>query len=423
MNYKHSPQLITSQLRDQLISDKRKLGFFFGAGTSMAVGIPGVFALTSKILDKLDDNHKITFQEIRKVANSGNIEHILNKLRTIREYIGESDTGLGGIKGKDEGQQLDIEICKAISVIIDKADVSEITPHLIFANWLFQNQTTRYSPIELFTTNYDLLIEHALEHKKIPYFDGFVGTINPFLIPECVEAENTKNDQSSYIPYSWIRLWKIHGSINWFLTTDKENKKRIIRCTNRELSKGDELMIYPSKQKYDESRRLPFLVFQDRLRKFLSNGETLLIVSGYSFSDDHLNEILFQALRANKRLAITALIYGEEKEKGMKKRFIDERVLKYGFDNPNLTVLGPDKACIGGVIEEWDEKETDLKKTSYWDDENKNYNIGDFSIFAEFLKMKFGVIGQLQEEKNEKGNVVKEVLSVGDEKIASINDN
>ncbi len=401
MDYKHSIKQTALQLRDQLSSDKRKLGFFFGAGTSMAVGIPGVFALTKKISEHLTEPFKSQFEALHKATNSDNIEQILNKLRTVRELIGESaDEEHYTIKGKEAASLLDVEICKAISAIVYKTDITEIVPHMIFSNWLFQNQAARYSPIELFTTNYDLLIEQALEHKRLPYFDGFVGSINPFLIPECVEAENIKNDQSSYIPYSWIRLWKIHGSINWFITKDKDAKRRIIRCTNRELTKGDELMIYPSKQKYDESRRLPFLVFQDRLRRFLSNGETLLIIAGYSFGDDHLNEILFQALRANKRLAITALMYGDSNGED-KKRTTDEKVLKYGIDNPNFTVIGPDKGCIGGVITEWNTAEPELEKLLFWDNTDKNLNLGSFSSFTEYLKMNFGILAQMQETKKE----------------------
>lgn len=401
MAYKHSIRQTALQLRDQLSSDKRKLGFFFGAGTSMAVGIPGVFTLTKKIEEILIAPFKSQFEALHEATNSDNIEQILNKLRTVRELIGEStDEQHYTIRGKEAASLLDIEICKAISVIVYKTDITEIVPHMIFSNWLFQNQAARYSPIEVFTTNYDLLIEQALEYKRLPYFDGFVGSINPFLIPECVEAENIKNDQSSYIPYSWIRLWKLHGSINWFLTKDKDDKRRIIRCTNRELTKGDELMIYPSKQKYDESRRLPFLVFQDRLRRFLSNGETLLIIAGYSFGDEHLNEILFQALRANKRLAITALMYGDSKT-DEKKRFTDEKVLKFGIDNPNFTVIGPDKGCIGGVITEWNTDESELEKLFFWDNEGKNLNLGSFSSFAEYLKMNFGILAQMQETKKE----------------------
>ena len=59
--YKHSIKQTALQLRDQLASDKRKLGFFFGAGTSMAVGIPGVFALTKQISEKLKEPFKSQF--------------------------------------------------------------------------------------------------------------------------------------------------------------------------------------------------------------------------------------------------------------------------------------------------------------------------------------------------------------------------
>lgn len=396
-SYKHSINQVTLQFRDQLASDKRKLGFLFGAGTSMAVGIPGVFALTKEIGEKIKEEFKESFQEIRESVGSNNIEHILNKLRTVRELIGDSETEeFYGIKGASAAKSLDKEICKTISLIVHKSSQVSIEPHLIFANWLFQNQITRFSPIEIFTTNYDLLIELALEHKKIPYFDGFVGAIQPFLIPECVEAENVKKDLSSYIPSSWIRLWKIHGSINWFLTTCADNKKRIIRTSyDNKLEDESELMIYPSKQKYDESRRLPFLTFQDRLRKFLANGEAMLVITGYSFGDDHINEIIFQTLRANKRLAITALVFGEYEE-GSPKRITSKNVLSYGIDNPNLTIIGPDKACIGGVVADWDHDDPQNSNLSFWNNEAKNMDLGDFKVLSAFLQMNFGLMKNIQ---------------------------
>lgn len=360
----------------------------------MAVGLPGVYALTKQIADKIEGDQKPAFEEIRKAAASENIEVILNKLRTVRELIGESaEEEYFKIKGKENAKKLDVAICKAIYDIITTIPESTDESHATFVNWMFQNQATRTNPIELFTTNYDLLFESALEYKRLPYFDGFVGTVHPFLIPECVEAENVKKDIGSYIPYSWIRLWKIHGSINWFLVTDKAKKKRIIRST-RKMDGTEELMIYPSKQKYDESRRLPFLVFQDRLRKFLSSGEVLLVVAGYSFSDDHLNELISQALRANNRLAITALMFGDIST-GSSKRTTNDAVLKLGTEHPNLTVIGPDKGCIGGVITEWKEEGAD--KVDQWDVTNKNFNIGDFRVFAEYLQMNFGVITDIKD--------------------------
>lgn len=393
--YFHSPSKVANQLRDQLSSEKRKLGFFYGAGTSMAVGIPGALSLTPQVFDKLEERHKGAFMEIKAKCGSENIENILNMLRTIRELIGESiDEEIYKIKGKEAGQELDIEICKAISKIVMDATRDEFDPHLTFCNWLFQNQATRHSPIEIFTSNYDLLIESALEQKRLPYFDGFVGAIDSFLVPESVEAENDKLTAGAYVPYNWIRVWKIHGSINWFLTVDRDGKKKIIRSSNRTPIIGDELMIYPSKQKYDESRRLPFIVFQDRMRRFLASGEVLFVIAGYSFGDDHINEIIFEALRSNNRLAITALVYGESSTN----RIVSERVLRYGFDNPNFSILGPDKACIGGVIAKWDVNELTLINEIFWDNAKQIFDLGDFVTFNKYLKMNFGLLAQIQKQ-------------------------
>jgi hypothetical protein len=401
-NYLHSANKVVNQFRDQLSSEKRKLGFFFGAGSSMAVGIPGVFSLTAKVRAKLQKEYKDTFQELVKKCGSENIEQVLNMLRTIRELIGENEKEeIYKIKGKEAGQKLDVEICKAISEIVTDATPAEFDPHLTFCNWLFQNQGTRQTPVEIFTSNYDLLIEKALEQKKLPYFDGFVGTIDSFLIPESVEAENDRLSAGSYVPFRWTRLWKIHGSINWFSTLDKEEKRRIIRASNKEPNVGDELMIYPSKQKYDESRRLPFIVFQDRMRKFLANGESLFVIIGYSFSDEHINEIIFESLRSNNRLAITAFMFGESAAD----RKVNDRILRFGRDNPNFSILGPDRACIGGVVAEWDKEEAGIENEAFWNKDKKIFDLGDFVAFAKYLKMNFGVMAQIQSREIEHASV------------------
>jgi hypothetical protein len=44
-----------------------------------------------------------------------------------------------------------------------------------FAAWAAR--TNYLTPLEVFTVNYDLLIEEAFEEFLVPYFDGFVGTL------------------------------------------------------------------------------------------------------------------------------------------------------------------------------------------------------------------------------------------------------
>ncbi len=61
--------------------------------------------------------------------------------------------------------------------------------------------------MEIFTTNYDLLFEQALERTRVPFFDGFSGASEPFFDPSSVAS----ND----LPARWTRLWKLHGSLGW----------------------------------------------------------------------------------------------------------------------------------------------------------------------------------------------------------------
>jgi hypothetical protein len=67
--------------------------------------------------------------------------------------------------------------------------------------------------------------------------------------------------------------------------------------------------IYPSDTKYEESRRVPFVVLQDRFRRALNQPETLTIVSGYSFGDQHLNEMLFDAATHRARSEFIVFCY------------------------------------------------------------------------------------------------------------------
>ena len=168
----------------------------------------------------------------------------------------------------------------------------------------------RESPLEIFTTNYDLLFESAFEQMGISFFDGFVGAVSPFFTVESVEAEMSPQFEDVYPPRSWTRLWKLHGSIGWQLKKDATNRLEIVRVAGALIPDvSAQLVIYPSRDKYVDSRKLPFIAYMDRLRRFLIGGEVLFVVLGYSFGDQHINDVLIQSLRANPRLAISAFMY------------------------------------------------------------------------------------------------------------------
>lgn len=377
----HDPLSAAFEIREQLVSEKRRIAFFFGAGTSMAVGIPGIEELTKQVSEQIEGPSKESFDKIKsKLPKNANIESIINRIRIYRELIGESEEAeYDGIKGAKAAKALDSAICHTISDIIGSKPLKSLEPHNRFAQWLRSLCFNRNYPVEIFTTNYDLLFEKSMEKFGIPFFDGFIGSVNPFFLPESVDAEFDGINDISCPPKSWTRLWKIHGSINWYKQNDSEENDGVItRLSKLKPKEEEELLIYPTRDKYTQSRKLPFIAFQDRLHRFISSGERLLIVIGYSFSDEHLNEIIFQGLRSNPRLAVTSFVYGG----------LSGRLEEYCRVHRNLAIYGSDKASVGGLSAKWNiiSNENAENCDSFWDLEKKQFKLGDFNCFALFLE-------------------------------------
>ena len=133
------------------------------------------------------------------------------------------------------------------------------------------------------------------------------------------------------------------------------------------------------------------------MKSFLSNGELLFMISGYSFSDQHINEVIFSSLRNNNRLFILVFAYSDET--------IDE-LYKYSSSYLNITAFGPQKGILNGEIVEWEFNEDDLKPSEqadyYWDKTEQKLTIGDFNSLVEFIIYNSGKRESIEKVANEK---------------------
>jgi hypothetical protein len=366
------------------LSYAKNIGFFFGAGTSCALKIPNVEQLTEEVELSLLNANKTNFDVIKAdlvptmAPKKVNIEDILNQIRRIRELTNESDKEYQGVSG-ESAKKLDKEVCtKIYNLILEKEKIADLETTKKFFAWL--NLLNRDFSKEVFTTNYDLIIEKSLEASQIPYFDGFVGSYEPFFWQESIDKLVTKTD----LTQNWIRLWKIHGSLSWFWKEDpKTNAVKIVRIGKIENigEEKDELVIYPSKEKYSSSRKQPYVAYFDRLKNYLLNGELLFIFTGYSFSDQHINEIVFNCLRQNNRLSVLVFFYKDEEVESLHN--ITSSYL-------NLNVFGPKKAIINGNLGEWEFSKNEFKTPTerfdhYWDEAGSNLTLGDFNSLVNFL--------------------------------------
>ena len=373
--HKHDPLRELNEIRNQLSYSKR-IGFLFGAGTSKAMGIPDIGELTKRVEAKVNGELKSKFDIIKNELDKDvqHIEAILNQIRLIRQITSDSiEKSFDNVSG-DDSKELDKTICNEIYSIISneeaKADINVAKRFIGWLNWL-----SRDFPKEIFTTNYDLILEKSAENLLIPFYDGFVGSNEPFFVHESLDRKSNYDR----LPVSWIRLWKLHGSLGWFWKTNDDGKShRIIRLSSgaKEKYPEAELVIYPSKDKYEASRKQPFIAYFDRLKEFLVEGEGIFIISGYSFSDEHVNEVIFNALNQNNRLHIIVFFYVDDPL---------EKIVLEGKNFPNLTMLGPTKASISGTFGEWEITKDEELLNPFWEKEKKYLKLGDFKELINFL--------------------------------------
>lgn len=378
------------ELRNQLSVSKR-IGFFFGAGTSMSLGIPGIIKLTQEIENKLEPDEKKILKKIKSTlgadVDTPTIEDILNQTRLIRQITKESESlnfvGIDGVAAK----KIDNKICKLIyDIISEKEHLVDLAPTEKFFSWL--NWLSRDYSKEVFTTNYDLIFEKALEKLQIPYFDGFVGANEPFFLPESLEPAN----RLVYPPLSWTRILKIHGSLGWFWRRKPgSNSFKVVRMGVLAKPSEDmgELVIYPSKEKYESSRKQPFIAYFDRLRSYLLEQEGLFIINGYSFSDEHINGIIFNGLKQNNRLHIIFFPFDDN---------CVDQLIKFGSSYPNFTVYGRKKAIIGGMSGEWNIGVDKEASESFWDSSKDEFILGDFKLLVDFFIESSGKKEKIEEE-------------------------
>lgn len=266
----HNPDQYMFGFRQLASNGKKKIGVLMGAGAPVSINIgssnddwisliPNLQGLTKTVKEKLSAKELKVHQDLEKSILSPNLEKVLSKIRALNEVIGDSI-----VYGCNSTEFLELseKICNLIRDAVSKELPLGQTPYSELVSWI--NGVNRKHGVEVFTTNYDLLLEQALERSKTPYFDGFSGARDAFFDPSSI----SKND----LPSRWVRLWKLHGSIGW----EKNDKNEIIRIPRS----NNASMVYPSHIKYDQTQAAPFSSLFERLRNFILEPDSLLISTG-----------------------------------------------------------------------------------------------------------------------------------------------
>jgi SIR2-like domain len=156
----------------------------------------------------------------------------------------------------------------------------------------------RYSEsVDVFSLNYDLCIEKAFAEARLAFVNGF---------------DETGWNPSLFFSTRSIRLFKLHGSLDWV-----EDEVHGIcaftspRHPHAEDFEGQQppLLIFGTDAKL--TGKQPFLTLLHSFSSRLNESDVLIII-GYSFSDEYLNEMIEQRMSRNTRIKVIVVSPGAE---------------------------------------------------------------------------------------------------------------
>jgi hypothetical protein len=280
--------------------ESSEIVFFLGAGASVAADVPDTFSFVDKYIKNIEVSQKReTIKDIIEKlkqwkAEQGkeikvDIEDLLESLTKLKNRDQEPLLAFieGGhfiTDGYYDKQPLIDELkdfIKSKAIVLGRS-IQYLQP-------LHDDFIREYGSLSIISVNYDTCIEQFCNTYKLTYQDGFDAHWNPDVF------EKSTN----------IRLFKLHGSVMWYQSERGDYKKSDVMTERREIrsifnEKAENLMLYPM-QKLDYVGPLLELLVKV---KGLLESETcrFLIIIGYSFRDELIRRIIWDAARKNKEL-------------------------------------------------------------------------------------------------------------------------
>ena len=231
-----------------------------------------------------------------------------------------------------------------------------------------RDSSTLHKMINIYTTNYDNLIESSLEANKIPYFDGFEGR-SPAIFAttnygKFFGRQSGISNRSTEI--TAVNLYKLHGSLFWKQTKNEiqfENFRNKLEEFEKTSNTGEKYIkeyeskfaiINPTKEKLNST--LLNINYYDQLRLMsneLEKQNALLISFGFSFADEHIYTIIERTLKINPTLTLIIFVYSKEDLVKFEKMFeLNKNCICYYLENEDEQFIKFSLFELNNLLEE-----------------------------------------------------------------------
>lgn len=170
----------------------------------------------------------------------------------------------------------------------------------------FASRTGVRDRLNIFTTNYDRLIEAGAELAGLHLLDRFLGNLMPIFRSSRLDLDMHYNPpgirgEPRYLE-GVARYTKLHGSVDW-VQTGKDIRRiglpfgaasvgPYLEAPGLGGATAHQLMIYPNAAKDRETADYPYVELFRDLAAAVCRPNSTLVTYGYSFGDEHINRVI-----------------------------------------------------------------------------------------------------------------------------------
>lgn len=221
----------------------------------------------------------------------------------------------------------------------------------------FASRTGTRDRLNIFTTNYDRLIEAGADVAGLRLIDRFVGALSPVFRSSRLDIDMHYNPpgirgEPRYLE-GVARFTKLHGSLDWInvendirrigLPFGAETLKPFLEAAGLSTD-FTSLMIYPNSAKDRETAEYPYVELFRDFAASLCRPNSTLVTYGYSFGDDHINRVIRDMLTIPST-HLVAIDYSDSTGRIMK------NFEAWGRQSQMSLIIGKDTANIDDLVD------------------------------------------------------------------------
>ena len=221
----------------------------------------------------------------------------------------------------------------------------------------FASRTGTRDRLNIFTTNYDRLIEAGADVAGLRLIDRFVGALTPVFRSSRMDVDMHYNPpgirgEPRYLE-GVARFTKLHGSLDWInvgndirrigLPFGAKTLQPFLEAAGLSTDYSS-LMIYPNSAKDRETAEYPYVELFRDFAAALCRPNSTLVTYGYSFGDDHINRVIRDMLTIPST-HLVVIDYSDSTGRIMKK------FEQWGHQSQMSLIIGKDTANIDDLVD------------------------------------------------------------------------